>query len=105
MDRVPLAPTRNCWRRCGPLWRLISTGLNNKATGQSLHVHPNTIDCRLQRVNGLTDVDSTTAEGILRVRIALPADDMVVYERRVTSARRRALPLYRGGSTRTSPDW
>ncbi|MCA2208637.1 helix-turn-helix domain-containing protein [Nocardia sp. NEAU-G4] len=83
----------------------MSTGLNNKATGQSLHVHPNTIDCRLQRVNGLTDVDSTTAEGILRVRIALPADDMVVYERRVTSARRRALPLYRGGSTRTSPDW
>ncbi|MFC6010867.1 PucR family transcriptional regulator [Nocardia lasii] len=55
----------------------MSTGLNRKATGSRLHVHPNTIDYRLRRVAGLTDLDLTTAEGILRARIALLADDMV----------------------------
>ncbi|KQY29112.1 MULTISPECIES: PucR family transcriptional regulator [Nocardia] len=55
----------------------MATGLNRKATGRRLHVHPNTIDYRLRRVGGLTDLDLTTAEGILRARIALLADDMV----------------------------
>ncbi|MFD6452777.1 MULTISPECIES: PucR family transcriptional regulator [unclassified Nocardia] len=55
----------------------MATGLNRKATGRRLHVHPNTIDYRLRRVSGLTDLDLTTAEGILRARIALLADDMV----------------------------
>ncbi|WP_342800362.1 helix-turn-helix domain-containing protein [Nocardia sp. No.11] len=54
----------------------MDTGLNRKATGSRLHVHPNTVDYRLRRVGGLTDLDLTTAEGILRARIALLADDL-----------------------------
>ncbi|MGM7645957.1 PucR family transcriptional regulator [Nocardia sp. JW2] len=55
----------------------MATGLNRKAAARRINVHPNTIDYRLRRVSSLTDLDLTTAEGILRARIALLADDLV----------------------------
>ncbi|RDI46441.1 PucR family transcriptional regulator [Nocardia mexicana] len=54
----------------------IACGLNRKAAGRRMHVHPNTIDYRLRRIATVTGLDLTTAEGILRARIALLADDL-----------------------------
>ncbi|GAB2703374.1 helix-turn-helix domain-containing protein [Nocardia thraciensis] len=54
----------------------VASGLNRKAAGRRMHVHPNTIDYRLRRIATVTGLDLTTAEGIVRARIALLADDL-----------------------------
>ncbi|MFC9894669.1 PucR family transcriptional regulator [Nocardia sp. NPDC127579] len=54
----------------------VAAGLNRKAAGRRLNVHPNTVDYRLRRVAAVTGLDLTTAEGILRARVAMLAADL-----------------------------
>ncbi len=44
---------------------------NRTATGDALHVHPNTVTQRLQRIQAISGVDLTEPEAVLQVRGAL----------------------------------
>ncbi|MEV0248883.1 helix-turn-helix domain-containing protein [Nocardia sp. NPDC050712] len=76
-----LAPLAEYPELLDTLRTYLETGLNRKATGRRMHVHPNTVDYRLRRIATITALDMTTAEGILRARIALLAGDLPHYRR------------------------
>ncbi|MGW2342308.1 helix-turn-helix domain-containing protein, partial [Streptomyces sp. NPDC001661] len=49
----------------------FANDFNRRQTAQQLHVHPNTIDNRLSRVDTLTGVNPRTAQGLLVLGAAL----------------------------------
>lgn len=49
----------------------FANDFNRRQTAQQLHVHPNTIDNRLSRVDALTGVNPRTAQGLLVLGAAL----------------------------------
>jgi len=51
------------------------------ATGQALHVHPNTVTQRLQRIQTLSGVDLTNPDTIVRIRAALTLLDVATVDR------------------------
>lgn len=74
-DRTLAAVRRHDEQRGTRLLQTLRSYLDNRlsraATGQELHVHPNTVTQRLQRVQALTGVDLSDPDSIVHVRAAL----------------------------------
>ncbi|WP_431972327.1 helix-turn-helix domain-containing protein [Nocardia sp. bgisy134] len=51
----------------------MAHGFDRRRTARALHVHPNTVDLRLERIAQLTGLDTAPANGMWHLRSALIA--------------------------------
>lgn len=52
----------------------VDSGLRRKVTAQVLHIHPNTLDCRLARISALTGLDLTRPGDLAQAIVAMSRD-------------------------------